>query len=44
MGDYMIKNLMDDVEDSVAGRAAGVEGRFARSALESEQLGVSYFR
>jgi quercetin dioxygenase-like cupin family protein len=44
MSDYTIKNLKNDVDDSVAGRAAGVEGRFGRSALESEQLGVSYFR
>lgn len=40
----MIKNLKDDVDDSVAGRTAGVEGRFARSALGAEQVGVSYFR
>jgi quercetin dioxygenase-like cupin family protein len=43
MSDYTIKNLMD-VADSAAGRSPGMEARMARSALESEQLGVSYFR
>jgi quercetin dioxygenase-like cupin family protein len=43
MSDYTIKNLMD-VADSAAGRAPGTEARMARSALDSEQLGVSYFR
>ena len=43
MSDYTIKNLKD-LDDVAAGRAEGVEGRMARSALESEQVGVSYFR
>ena len=43
MSNYTIKNLMD-VADSAAGRAPGMEARMARSALDSEQLGVSYFR
>jgi quercetin dioxygenase-like cupin family protein len=36
-------NLLE-VEDSVAGRAEGVEGRFARKHLDSRDLGVSLFR
>jgi uncharacterized cupin superfamily protein len=43
MSDYTIKNLKD-VDDAAAGRASGLEARMARSALDSEQLGVSYFR
>ena len=43
VSDYTIKNLKD-VDDSAAGRAPGLEARMARSQLESEQLGVSYFR
>jgi quercetin dioxygenase-like cupin family protein len=33
-----------DVEDSAAGRGGDIEARFARSQLDSEHLGVSYFR
>jgi mannose-6-phosphate isomerase-like protein (cupin superfamily) len=33
-----------DVEDSAAGRGGDIEARFARSHLDSEHLGVSYFR
>jgi mannose-6-phosphate isomerase-like protein (cupin superfamily) len=36
-------NLMD-IDDSVAGRAEGIEGRFGRTALESRDLGVSHWR
>lgn len=43
MSRFAIVNLME-VEDSVAGRAPGVEGRFARSKLDSRELGVSHFR
>ncbi|MGH2882329.1 MAG: cupin domain-containing protein [Solirubrobacteraceae bacterium] len=43
MSSFTIKNLMD-VEDSAAARMPGVEGRFARKYLDSEHLGVSYFR
>jgi quercetin dioxygenase-like cupin family protein len=43
MSSFAIKNLMD-VEDSAGERAPGVEGRFARKYLDSEHLGVSYFR
>jgi quercetin dioxygenase-like cupin family protein len=43
MSDYTIKNLKE-VDDVAAGRAPGVEARMARSVIDSEQLGVSYFR
>ena len=43
MSDYTIINLKD-IEDSVGERAPGVEGRFGRKHLDSEHLGVSYFR
>jgi quercetin dioxygenase-like cupin family protein len=43
MSGYTIKNLKE-IEDSAGARAPGVEGRFARSELGSEHLGVSYFR
>jgi quercetin dioxygenase-like cupin family protein len=41
---FAIKNLME-VEDSAGDRGGGqVEARFARKHLDSEHLGVSYFR
>ena len=43
MPPYSHLNLLE-LDDSVAGRVDGVEGRFARSALESRDLGVSLFR
>jgi uncharacterized cupin superfamily protein len=43
MSTYTIKNLMD-IEDSVGERAPGLEGRFGRRHLDSEHLGVSYWR
>jgi quercetin dioxygenase-like cupin family protein len=43
MSNYAIVNIRD-IEDSVAGRVEGVEGRFGRTPLESEHLGVSLFR
>jgi quercetin dioxygenase-like cupin family protein len=43
MSDYAIVNLLE-IEDSVAGRAEGVEGRFSRSQIGSRDLGVSHFR
>ena len=43
MPNYTIKNLME-VEDSAANRGPEIEARFARGALESEHLGISYFR
>jgi len=45
MSDYTIKNLKNDIEDSAGARSDGkVEGRFGRSQIDSEHLGVSYFR
>jgi mannose-6-phosphate isomerase-like protein (cupin superfamily) len=41
MSDYTIKNLMD-IEDSAGARAPGVHARFARSHIDSEDLGVTY--
>jgi mannose-6-phosphate isomerase-like protein (cupin superfamily) len=43
MSSHTIKNLMD-VEDAAAGRGSEVEARFARSHLDSRELGVSFFR
>jgi mannose-6-phosphate isomerase-like protein (cupin superfamily) len=43
MTDYTIKNFMD-VDDLAAERGGDIEARFARSHIDSEHLGVSYFR
>jgi mannose-6-phosphate isomerase-like protein (cupin superfamily) len=43
MSDFSIVNLLD-VEDSVAGRLDGLEGRFGRKHLESRDLGISHWR
>jgi quercetin dioxygenase-like cupin family protein len=43
MSNHAIVNLRD-LEDSVGGRVEGVEGRFGRTPLESEHLGISLFR
>jgi quercetin dioxygenase-like cupin family protein len=43
MSGFSIVNLKD-VEDSAGARVPGVEGRFARKHLDSEHLGISYFR
>jgi quercetin dioxygenase-like cupin family protein len=43
MSRFTIKNLKD-VEDSAGERMPGVEGRFARKHLDSDHIGVSYFR
>ena len=40
---FTITNMMD-LDDVVKGRAEGVEGRFARSHIDSEHIGVSHFR
>ena len=40
---FAIKNLKE-VEDTAGARVPGVEGRFARKHLDSQHLGVSYFR
>jgi mannose-6-phosphate isomerase-like protein (cupin superfamily) len=43
VADYTIKNLKE-IEDSAAGRDFDLEARFGRSHLDSQHLGVSYFR
>jgi quercetin dioxygenase-like cupin family protein len=43
MTSYAVTNLME-VENSASDRSPGMEARFARKHLESEHLGVSYFR
>lgn len=43
MSDYTLKNLMD-VKNMAADRGYDMEARFARGEIESEHLGVSYFR
>jgi len=40
---FTIKNLMQ-IDDSARDREGDVEGRFARRHLDSEHLGLSYFR
>jgi quercetin dioxygenase-like cupin family protein len=43
MADYTIVNLLE-IDDSVAGRVPGLEGRFGRERIGSRDLGVSHFR
>jgi quercetin dioxygenase-like cupin family protein len=43
MSGYAIVNLKE-LEDSAGARVPGMEGRFARSHLDSRHLGISYFR
>jgi mannose-6-phosphate isomerase-like protein (cupin superfamily) len=43
MSNWKIVNMLD-VEDVVAGRMEGLEGRFTRKELESRDLGVSLWR
>jgi|ERR1700683_2061036 mannose-6-phosphate isomerase-like protein (cupin superfamily) len=43
MPDYTIKNFMD-LPDLAADRPGDAEARFGRSHIDSEHLGVSYFR
>jgi mannose-6-phosphate isomerase-like protein (cupin superfamily) len=43
VSDFTIKNLKE-IDDAAAGRASGVEARFGRKHIDSEHLGVSYFR
>lgn len=43
MSSYTIVNLKQ-IEDSAGERAPGIEGRFARKHLDSDHLGISYFR
>jgi mannose-6-phosphate isomerase-like protein (cupin superfamily) len=47
MSNFTIKNLFDDLDNSATGRmpdSSVEEARFGRTALDSEHLGVSYFR
>lgn len=43
MSDYSITNLKE-LEDGAGKRSPEIEGRFARAAMDSRDLGVSYFR
>jgi mannose-6-phosphate isomerase-like protein (cupin superfamily) len=43
MSDFTLKNMMD-IEDSAAERGPGIEARFGRKHIDSDHLGVSYFR
>jgi mannose-6-phosphate isomerase-like protein (cupin superfamily) len=43
MADYTIVNLLE-IDDSVGGRVAGLEGRFGRNHMGSRDLGISHFR
>ena len=43
MPDYAIVNLLE-IDDSINGRVAGLEGRFGRKHLASRDLGVSHWR
>ncbi len=43
MSDYAIANLLQ-IDDSMAGRTEGVEGRFGREHLGARDLGVSHWR
>ena len=44
MGNWKIVNLIDEVEDTAAGRLEGLEARMGRNQLDSRDLGVSLFR
>jgi hypothetical protein len=41
--DFTLKNLKE-LEDSAANRGPEIEARFGRKHLETQHLGVSYFR
>jgi quercetin dioxygenase-like cupin family protein len=43
MSTHTVVNLME-VEDSVAGRAEGLEGRFGRTPMGARDIGVSHWR
>jgi mannose-6-phosphate isomerase-like protein (cupin superfamily) len=43
MSRYAHVNLLD-IDDSIAGRVDGLEGRFSRKYLDSRDLGISHFR
>jgi mannose-6-phosphate isomerase-like protein (cupin superfamily) len=40
---YTVVNLLE-LEDTVGGRAPGLEGRFGRKHMESRDLGISHWR
>jgi mannose-6-phosphate isomerase-like protein (cupin superfamily) len=41
---YTHKNLREDIEDAAAKRAPDIEAHLGRAHIDSEHLGVSYFR
>jgi mannose-6-phosphate isomerase-like protein (cupin superfamily) len=41
--DFSVKNLKE-IENAAAERGPGIEARFARKHIDSDHLGVSYFR
>ncbi len=43
MSDFALKNFME-IDDSAANRGPDIEARFARKHLDSQHVGVSYFR
>jgi quercetin dioxygenase-like cupin family protein len=43
MSGFTIKNMME-IENSAGERAPDLDARFARSQIDSEHLGISYFR
>jgi quercetin dioxygenase-like cupin family protein len=43
LSDYAIVNLLE-IDDAIAGRVAGMEGRFGRKHIGSRDLGISHFR
>ena len=43
MDNYTRVNLME-LEDSMAGRAEGIEGRFGRGPMGAQDVGVSHWR
>jgi mannose-6-phosphate isomerase-like protein (cupin superfamily) len=43
MSGFTIKNMME-IENSAGERAPNLDARFARSHIDSEHLGISYFR
>jgi quercetin dioxygenase-like cupin family protein len=43
MSDFTITNLMD-LENALAERTSQIDARFARGHIDSQHLGVSYFR
>lgn len=43
MDDYSVINMMD-LDNLLAGRADGLEARFAREHLDSRDIGVSHFQ